>query len=74
MGVGATWQLEPVINFYRVSWGLNWMGPVYRQSPDNSFDYYLLAFADTPLVERRHLKTLLRDRLPGTVVAKRPDL
>jgi hypothetical protein len=68
--VGATWQLEPVIDFYRVSWGLDWMDPVYRQSPDGSFDYYLLAFGDTSLVERRHLKILLRDRLSGSILAK----
>jgi hypothetical protein len=67
---GATWQLEPVINFYRVSWGLSWLDPVFRESPDNSFDYYLLASRDTSLVERRQLQTLLRDRLSGTVLAK----
>jgi hypothetical protein len=72
--VGATWQLEPMINFYRVAWGLDWMAPVYRQSPDGPFDYYLLAFGDTSLVERLHLKVLLRDRLSGTVLAKRADL
>ena len=68
--VGATWQLEPVINFYRAAWGLRWMAPVYRESPDNAFDYYLLAMSDTPLVDSLHLKTLLRDPLSGTVLAK----
>jgi hypothetical protein len=72
--VGATWQLEPVINYYRVAWGLDWMDPVNRDSPDNSYDYYLLAFGDKPLVERLHLKTLLSDRLSGTVLARRTNL
>jgi hypothetical protein len=72
--VGATWQLEPVINFYRVAWGMDWMDPVYRESPDNSYDYYLLAFGDTPLVEKLHLKMLLSDRLSGTVLARRTNL
>lgn len=72
--VGATWQLEPVINFYRVAWGLDWMDPVYRESPDNSYDYYLLAYADTALVEKLHLKPLLSDQLSGTVLARRADL
>jgi hypothetical protein len=72
--VGATWQLEPVINFYRVAWSLEWMEPVFRESPDNSYDYYLLAYGDTSLVEKLHLKSLLSDRLSGTVLAKRTDL
>lgn len=74
VSVGASWQLEPVINFYRVAWGLDWMDPMVRESPDYRFEYYLLAFGDTSLVESRHLKPLLRDRLSGTVLAKRPDL
>jgi len=69
--VGATWQLEPVINFYRVAWGLDWMDPVYRDSPDSYYDYYLVAYDDVSLVERLGLKALLRDRLSGTVLAKR---
>lgn len=72
--IGATWQLEPVINFYRVAWGLDWIDPVYRDSPDNVYDYYLLAYGDTSLVERLHLKTLLSDPLSGTVLAKRAAL
>ncbi len=72
--VGATWQLEPLINYYRVAWRLDWIDPVQRESPDNSFDYYLLAYDDVGLVDRLHLKTLLRDRLSGTVLARRGDL
>ncbi len=68
--IGATWQLEPVLNFYRIAWNLDWVAPVYRQSPQGSFDYYALAYGDTDLVERLNLKVLLRDRLSGTVLAK----
>ncbi len=68
--IGATWQLEPVLNFYRVAWNLDWVAPVYRQSPSGSFDYYALAYGDTDLVERLNLRVLLRDRLSGTVLAK----
>jgi hypothetical protein len=71
--IGATWQLEPVTNYYRVAWRMDWVDPVYRESPDNAYDYYLLAYDDTALVERLHLKALLRDRLSGTVLAKRAD-
>ena len=70
--VGATWQLEPVINFYRVAWNLKWMAPVYRESPAGNYDYYVLAFDDTSLVDSLHLQTLLADHLSGTVLAKRP--
>jgi hypothetical protein len=72
--IGATWQLEPVINYYRVAWRMDWIDPVYRESPNNRYDYYLLAYDDTGLVERLHLKPLLRDRLSGTVLAKHADL
>jgi len=69
--IGASWQLEPVINFYRLTWHLDWMDPVNRESPANAYDYYLLGFGDTPLVESLHLKQLDSDRLSGTVLAKR---
>jgi hypothetical protein len=72
--VGATWQLEPVINFYRVAWALDWMDPVYRESPAGSYDYYMLSFDDTALVERLNLQPLMRDRLSGSVLARRAGL
>jgi hypothetical protein len=72
--IGATWQLSPVIDFYRVAWRLDWIDPVSRASPDNQFDYYVLLYGDTALVERRGLKTLLKDSLSGAVLARRPDL
>lgn len=69
--LGVTWQLEPVVNFYRVAWRLDWMDPVYRESPNNdAFDYYLLAYSDVGLVDNLHLKTLLKDPLSGTVLAR----
>ena len=72
--VGATWQLEPVINFYRVAWGLDWVDPVIRESPAGSYDYYMLLFDDTALVERMNLQPLMRDRLSGSVLARRANL
>jgi hypothetical protein len=72
--VGATWQLEPVINFYRVAWALDWMDPVDRESPAGSYDYYMLLFDDAALVERLNLQPLMRDRLSGSVLARRAGL
>jgi hypothetical protein len=71
---GATWQLEPMINFYRVAWKLEWMDPVYRQSPAGSYDYYMLLFDDTAHIERLNLRPLMRDRLSGSVLARRANL
>jgi hypothetical protein len=73
VSVGLSWQLEPVVNFYRVAWKLDWMNPVYRASPDGEFDYFLLLNDDVQLVERRGLKVLLRDPLSRVVLAKRPE-
>jgi hypothetical protein len=70
VNVGLSWQLEPVVNFYRVSWGLDWMNPVYRTSPDGPFDYFLLLNDDVRLVEQRGLKVLLRDPLSRVVLAR----
>jgi hypothetical protein len=72
--IGANWKLEPVINFYRVAWGLSWVEPVDRASPDGDFDYFLLIEGDRDLVERRHLQVLLRDPLSESVLAKRTAL
>jgi Dolichyl-phosphate-mannose-protein mannosyltransferase len=68
--LGVTWQLEPGVNFYRTMWGLNWIEQVYRESPDNDNDYYLLLYGDVGLVERRGLKPLIEDRLSGAVLAQ----
>jgi hypothetical protein len=68
--VGANWELEPGINFYRIMWGLDWMDKVYRQSPDADFDYYLLLRDDILLIEKRHLTPLSKDDLARTALAK----
>jgi hypothetical protein len=68
--VGASWELEPGINFYRAMWQLAWMDPVYRESPDADYDYYLLLRGDQSLIERRRLKLLLKDELSQSSLAK----
>ena len=71
--VGASWELEPGINFYRAMWQLAWMDPVFRESPDADYDYYLLLRDDISLVERRRLKLLLKDDLSRSALAKAGD-
>jgi len=68
--VGASWEFEPGINFYRAMWQLAWMEPVFRESPDADYDYYLLLHDDISLVERRRLKLLLKDDLSKSALAK----
>lgn len=69
--LGVTWQLEPGVNFYKAMWSLNWIEPVYRESADGDFDYYVLLASDHGLVAQRGLKVLLDDKLSGTVLARR---
>jgi hypothetical protein len=68
--VGASWEFEPGINFYRAMWQLAWMDPVFRESPDADYDYYLLLHDDISLIERRRLKLLLKDDLSKSALAK----
>jgi hypothetical protein len=68
--VGASWELEPGINFYRAMWQLNWMDPVFRESPDADYDYYLLLRDDVSLIERHRLKLLLKDELSKSALGK----
>lgn len=68
--VGASWEFEPGINFYRAMWHLVWMDPVFRESPDADYDYYLLLRDDISLIERRRLKPLLKDALSNSALAK----
>ncbi len=68
--VGASWEFEPGINFYRAMWRLTWMDPVFRESPDADYDYYILLRDDVSLIERRRLKLLRKDDLFQSALAK----
>ncbi len=67
--VGATWELEPSLNFYRRLYKLDWLEPVTRKGPDADYDYYVLLGGDAPLVEKRGLSVLYRDRQSGATLA-----
>jgi hypothetical protein len=69
--LGATWQLEPSLNFYRKTWGLDWIRPVDRSGPVGDYDYYVLALGDLPLIQSRHLHELYNSHKSGTVLAER---
>jgi hypothetical protein len=70
--VGATWQLEPSLNFYRRRYGLKWIKPLLRDGADGDFDYYVLLPADYWLIKTRNLKVLFSDPLSQAVVALKP--
>lgn len=67
--VGASWVLEPGLNFYRQIYRLDWIEPVDRSSPGGGFDYYVLLPPETTLVEKLGLKKLYEDRFSGVVLA-----
>ncbi len=67
--VGDTAVLEPAINFYRRLYKLDWMQPVTRETPDDSYDYYVLTEQDTPLIEKLGLTVIFVDAGCGTALA-----
>jgi len=67
--VGANWMLEPTLNFYRRLYGMNWMIPVERGSPDGDFDYYVLLPEDYHVAKKRDLTVLYSDPFSGARLA-----
>ncbi len=67
--VGATWPLEPSVNFYRKLYKLDWMEPLDRKGPDRDAGYYILLEEDRALIRKRGLFVLYSDKLSGTALA-----
>jgi hypothetical protein len=67
--VGGSWILEPSINFYRVTRGLDWMAVMERRPPQQGDDYYVLIKEDREAVRRLALRVLYEDPRTGTLVA-----
>lgn len=43
VNLGASWLLEPSLNFYRRTWSLSWLAPITRTlDPAVTYEYYLL--------------------------------
>lgn len=72
--VGATWPLEPTLNFYRRRYRLAWMTPVERGNPDAEFDYYVLLSEDQAVASKRGLKILFADPFAEVLLASSPAL
>ena len=69
--IGATWALEPSLNFYRSRLGLEWIPEVTRAGAEGHYEYYLLMPNDHKLVDYYKLKVLARDDTAETVLAAR---
>jgi hypothetical protein len=70
--IGASWQLEPTINFYRVVWNLSWLREVERGTPRPGSTYYLLMPQDAALLSGMNLK-VVETAPSGVVLATGPE-
>jgi hypothetical protein len=71
--IGATWQLEPSLNFYRDMFHLDWLEELQREPVEKlPRDFYVLIYADRALASKRHLRVLLDDPISGAVLALPP--
>ena len=69
--IGATWLLEPALNYYRTRFGLEASPPISRQGPEGYYDFYLLLPPDHRLVKYYSLKVVRSDDLAETILAMR---
>lgn len=69
--VGASWPLDPALNYYRERRGLTWLEPLARQGPDGEYDYYILCEPEQDRIARYQLHVIYRGAVSGTVVAER---
>ena len=67
--VGASWELEPALNYYRAQYRMYGMEPVLRTSPDGDYDLYVLLPSNYGVISRRRLKEVYRDPLSQAVLA-----
>jgi hypothetical protein len=69
VSIGGSWQLEPSVNFYRITRRLDWMLPMERRVPAPGDDYYVLLSRDRIFVDRLGLRVLFADPRSGTTLA-----
>jgi hypothetical protein len=67
--VEGSWQLEPSINFYRISDHLDWLQEVERATPKPGADFYLLLAQDSHFVNDLKLKVVFQGKQSGTILA-----
>jgi hypothetical protein len=67
--IGASPDLEPILNYYRLRYRQGNWERIEHKPPDAGHDYYVLTTADSGLVEQLHLRPIRR--MPGLVLAAR---
>jgi hypothetical protein len=68
--LGGSWQVEPSMNFYRLSRGLDWMAVVDRDPvPSPGYDYYVIIGDDADFVRRLGLEVRYVAPDVGTILA-----
>lgn len=65
----VSWQLEPVVNFYRVSLGVRALEPVRRTRVHEGFDFYYLHETERSVAESLGLATCREFPRAGTFLA-----
>ena len=68
--VEGSWQLEPSVNFYRVSDHLDWLQEEERATPKPGADFYLLLAQDSHFVNDLRLKVVFQGKQSGTILAE----
>jgi hypothetical protein len=69
--IQGSWQLEPSVNFYRVSDHFDWMAEMERGTPKPGADFYVLLKQDAHYVDDLHLKILYQGKQSETILAQR---
>ena len=67
--LGASWQLEPALNFYRARRHADWMLPVERDGFTGDRQYYAFITNDHAQIGLRRLAVIYRGAVSGTVLA-----
>lgn len=69
--LGVSWIHEPVVNYYRLTWHLDWLRPVTRDPMDGRYDYFYFTREDAPTLERLPMSVLCEYPRTGNTLAKR---
>jgi hypothetical protein len=71
---GGHWYFEPGVNFYRVTWGLDWLRAYRRELPYAPGDYYFLrgVAEDEQFLVERSLVAIQRYEATRAVLARAP--
>jgi len=67
--LGVSWQLEPSLNFYRITRQAEWMLPVQRDGFNGDRQYYAIMTNDRGEIAQRRLTVVYRGPVSGTVLA-----